>query len=311
MFSFIILISVLSGCTSVNKDSAGTKAQEYLTKHIFKNGITSEVTDVKKEGSFFTVSMKILKDGNEVDKVKVYITEDGKHLSLGPIFDINNPPPSAEEKQAEALKSIPKKDKPSVELFVMTGCPFGVQAETAFMPVIKHLGGSIDFTPRYVIYSNYQGGGPEYCVDKENKYCSMHGAEEAREGVRQICIWNNQQDKWWNYIDKFNKDCKIDAQINQCAEKVAKDVGIDYSKVKECESSSTNELLEKEVQRNKKFNVAGSPTIIINETLYEGNRSPNAILSAICNGFKNKPEVCNKKIEGGDQVTAAQGGCGT
>ncbi|MDX1920512.1 MAG: thioredoxin domain-containing protein [Candidatus Caenarcaniphilales bacterium] len=312
-FIFVMAASVISGgCgMTVSADDAGKRAQEYLTKHILKDGVKSEISQVKDENGFYTVALKVVKDGEQVDKVKVYVTKDGENLSLGPIFNMKTAPPTAEQAQEEKLKDIPKKDKPSIELFVMSGCPFGLQAEAGFLPVMKLLGDKVDFTPRYVIFSNYQGGGPEYCLDKENKFCSMHGVVEAQEDVRQICIWNEQKPKWWDYIEKFNKDCQIDSKTTECSKKVASAVGVDFAKVESCVKSKGNALLATEVERNKKFDVAGSPTIIINDTLYEGGRSPNNILTAICNGFNTKPAECNQKIAGGDEAQAAQGGCGT
>lgn len=225
---------------------------------------------------------------------------------------MNKPPATTEEgaQNATANQDIPKKDKPTVELFVMSGCPFGLQAEAAFAPVIKALGDKIDFTPRYVIYGNYQGGGPNFCIDKDNKYCSMHGAEEAREDVRQICIWKDYKDKWWDYIGKFNTKCAIDDKTAECSKSVAKELGIDSAKVEACLKDSGEKLLASEVELNNKYKVEGSPTIIINGAEYKGGRAPNEILASICSSFKNKPEECNKKIEGGDAAPAAQGGCG-
>ena len=41
-------------------------------------------------------------------------------------------------------QEITKTDKPNVELFVMSFCPYGVQAETAMKPVVDLLGDSAD-----------------------------------------------------------------------------------------------------------------------------------------------------------------------
>ena len=306
----IILGLFLCGCTAVNKDVAGKKAQEYLSKNILKQGIEANVLDVKEENGAYTVSIKIIQEGKEVDKVKVYVTKDGQNLALAPIFNMNKPPATAEQTQKAAAADIPKKEKPEVRLFVMTGCPFGLQAEAAFMPVMKALKDKVDFVPQYIIYSGYQGGGKEYCIDKDSKYCSMHGAEEAREGVRQICIFNEQKEKWWDYVAKFNEKCQINAETPECSKKVAKEVGVDFAKVEKCSSSQSSQLLDKELKAAEKFNASGSPTIVINGSNYEGSRAPNDILTAICSGFTNKPEECNVKLANGDAAPAAQGGCG-
>jgi hypothetical protein len=306
-----VIATSLTGCTSISKDAAGVKAQEYISKHVLKNGIKAKVSDVKDENGFYTVAMQISKDEKVVDKVKVYVTKDGKNLSLGPIFDMSKAPPTPAQAAKDAAEAVPKSDKPKVELFVMAGCPYGLQAEAAFAPVIKALGDKIDFTPHYVVYSDYQGGGPTFCIDKANKFCSMHGAEEAREDVRQICIWNDQRDKWWDYINKFNEKCQINEGTPGCSKEVAKSVGIDYGKVEACLKNDAEKLMAQEADLNKKYNVEGSPSIIINGASFNGNRAPNDILAGICASFKNQPEECSKKLAGGDTApAAAQGGCG-
>ena len=40
--------------------------------------------------------------------------------------------------------TVPKSDKPLVELFVMAYCPYGTQAEKGLIPVIELLGDKID-----------------------------------------------------------------------------------------------------------------------------------------------------------------------
>lgn len=313
-----VLIAVLSlsltACTSISKEAAGLKAEEYLSKYVLKSGIKAKVNEVTEENGFYTVALDISQDEKAVDKVKVYVTKDGRTLSLGPVFDLNKSPDESKKDKPEAgssqAQNIPKKDKPVVELFVMSGCPFGVQAEQAFSPVMKLLGDKVDFQPRYIIYAGYGGGGPNYCIDKQNKYCSMHGAEEARENVRQICIWKEQRAKWWTYIDKFNEKCSINDKTPACSKEVAKEVGIDYAKVEACLKNSAEKLLEEEVKISQQKKADGSPTVIINDTPYNGGRSSNDILAAICGGFKNKPKECNQKIAGGDNAPSAQGGCG-
>ena len=306
------LLFTLSACTAISKDAAGKKAQEYLSKHILKDGINAKLGEIKEDGAYlYAVSFQIEKDGKELEKVTLYVTKDGKRLTLGPVLDMSKGPG---EQQGAANKAkaqnIPKKDKPEVSLFVMSGCPFGVQAEQAFAPAIKALGDTVNFTPRYILYPGFNGGGPDMCLDKDNKYCSMHGVEEAREDVRQICIWKEQNEKWWDYINKFNEKCasNFGASTTECSKQVANESGVDFAKVETCVKTQTSALLEEELKVAKEANAQGSPTIIINGSQYEGGRSPNDILTAICAGFNKKPEACNVKLDG--NAPAAQGGCG-
>ena len=71
-------------------------------------------------------------------------------------------------KKQGALKQlgVNSDNKPQVDFFVMSYCPYGNQAEELIKPVYDQLKGKADFKPRYVIYQNYQGGSKEFCLDK-------------------------------------------------------------------------------------------------------------------------------------------------
>ena len=40
--------------------------------------------------------------------------------------------------------------KPTLELFVMSYCPFGVQAEEKIIPIVKEFGDKIDFKLQFI-----------------------------------------------------------------------------------------------------------------------------------------------------------------
>jgi len=75
-----------------------------------------------------------------------------------------------------------------VDFYVMSYCPYGDIAEEALEPVYRVLKDNVNFNPKYIFYNNYQGGGPAYCIDAESKYCSMHGVQEANQGIRELCV---------------------------------------------------------------------------------------------------------------------------
>ncbi|MDX1918608.1 MAG: thioredoxin domain-containing protein [Candidatus Caenarcaniphilales bacterium] len=309
------MIFSLSGCVTITKTMAGDKAQNYLNKYVLRNGITSKLGEIKLENGLYLVNVDIMQGESKVDSVKVYVTKDGQNLILGNVYNLTKPPEgfseAAEDKgaAAQATKTdIPKTSKPEVKLYIMSGCPYGVQAESAFMPVVKALGDSVSFEPHYILSDYGKDQAVQYCYDADGKYCSMHGAEEAREDLRQICIYEQGADKWWAYLEKFNQKCKIDAETPNCFKTVAGETGIDINKVEQCMNVQGKDLLEKEVKLGQSDKADGSPTILINGVKYEGGRSPNDILMAICSGFEKKPAACDIKIEGGDAVPSAGGG---
>ena len=72
-----------------------------------------------------------------------------------------------------------KSARPSVELFVMSFCPYGVQAENAMGPVVDLLGSKADIKIRFIATVN--GATPDTVR-------SLHGLSEAKEDLRQLCI---------------------------------------------------------------------------------------------------------------------------
>jgi hypothetical protein len=77
-----------------------------------------------------------------------------------------------------------KSDKPVVELFVMSYCPYGTQMEKGIIPVVETLGNKIDFKLKFVSYT-------------------MHGDKENQENLRQYCIDKDQFNKFTPYLQCF------------------------------------------------------------------------------------------------------------
>lgn len=314
----LLVSSMLLGCqSSITSNSAGQKAENYLNQHFLTEktgmkGLKAKYTKVEAKGDFYVVSLDINKEDKKQHQYNVYVTKAGNNILLNPdamyIYDISRSPKEAfeaeQKKQEEkSLRAIPKKDNAKIDLFVMSACPFGLQAEDTFSKVVKHFGTN-DIVDLHFISLPGKG---KNCF---KGYCAMHGKEEAVENTRQLCIWKNQQDKFWTYIEKYNKDC-AKSQSEACSKKTAEATGVDYSKVQACLDSSDN-LLKSESELIAKHNANASPTIIINGISYTGGRAPNDIVKAICAGFKKQPEACKTQIsdkDGGNKTAPATGGC--
>jgi len=103
---------------------------------------------------------------------------------------------------------VPKTDKPVVELFVMSYCPYGLQTEKAIIPVLELLGDKIDFKLRFVNYA-------------------MHGEKEVWENLRQYCIqFKTNPDKFIDYLKCFTESGN--------AEKCMEELNIDKNAVQSC-----------------------------------------------------------------------------
>lgn len=216
--------------------------------------------------------------------------------------------------EIEAKIGITKGDnRPQIDFYVMSYCPYGNIAEEAIEPLFRLLEGKADFNPHYVIYSNYQGGGPTYCLDDEDKYCSMHGVQELNQGLRELCVWKYMgESDYFDFVLEMNSACNYQ-NADVCWEAVADDLELDVAKIKDCEANEWETILADELELNNILGVRGSPTIFIEGANYNGARDPAAYGEVLCEGFDSKPSECAKlgTISFGDAgTTTPTGGCG-
>jgi len=283
----------------LSQKAAAAKAESYVNAELLsgQGGATAKVVD--SVGSLY--KLEITYQGRKIDS---YMTKDGK-LLFPQVFDMATAKAAAGAVQGAAdqqapVTEAPKSDKPAVELFVMSYCPYGTQIEKGIIPAVQALGNKIDFKLKFVSYT-------------------MHGDKENQENLRQYCINKDQSGKFMNYLTCFLK--ASDAAGCQ------KSSGIDDSKVKSCMDSAgknfdvtgTNFSVHK--ADNEKYGVQGSPTLVINGATIQSGRDSASLLKAICGAFKNAPSECSKQLSSADPApgfgegTAAAGsaaaGCAT
>jgi len=213
----------------------------------------------------------------------------------------------------DAIGVVKGDNKPQIDFFVMSYCPYGNQADEAVEPVYQLLKDKAIFNPRYVIYSNYAGGGPNYCIDND-KLCSMHGIQELNQDVREICV-NKYLGiaKWFEFALAMNKGC-TSQNADTCWEAVANTLKLDVAKIKTCQKDEAVALLTAEKTLGDKLKVSGSPTIFVEGDSYSGARTAEGFKTALCDKFDTKPSECSQTLAGAPTTAAAAatatGGCG-
>jgi len=292
------------GPNALSKEAVSKKIVEVIGKEV---GDASKVSveNIELEGSLYKVSLNVLGQSYES-----YATLDGSYLFPQKV-DLNPAKP----------KEISKTEKPNVKLFVMSYCPYGNQAEDVIIPVVDLLKDMADIELHYVIYSNYGQKYPTDCLDKENKYCSMHGVQELNQGVRELCVQKYQKEKLWSFVKEMNAGSTSQDSDSKW-EAIAKKLDIDVAKIKTCQKNEATTLLDQEIaltskdyqvqdptshQGNATEKISGSPTIIINDMYYDGARSTSDYQAAICGAFTTKPESCNKVLS--TEQVAPSGSC--
>jgi len=298
LFALLIISMFTSGFTSLFKSQmsgqqAGEKAINYVNNVLLQGQMNATLGEIKDVGDLYNVKLNL--GGQIFDS---YITKDARllfpqavELDVKPNASTTTP---QETTTATSCEDMTKADKPTVEVYYMAYCPYGVQAIKGMYPVAKLFGEKVDIQPHFVIYENYNGGGADYCLDG-GKLCSMHGIEELNEDIRQACIYKNQKDKFWDYTNCAMTDCSL-SNIKTCWETCADKNNVDKAKVKECAEKEGIALMTAEKALNAQKQVQGSPTIFVNGQPYEGGRAPDQFKTNICCGFNTKPAECGQAL---------------
>ena len=216
--------------------------------------------------------------------IPVYITKDGEYMAMG-VQEIKSSVSSNTTSSGSSSTStkVPKTDKPIVEAFVFSYCPYGLQFEKALSPVYTLLKNKADI--------NLVAIG------------AMHGPHEEAESLRQLCIQKNYgKDKLWAYLDKFMASTAIGTcnSDTTCAkpflEAIMKSLSIDVTKINTCISNDAQALYEADNARAASLGISGSPGFVINGVQVQVSRSPEAIKQAICDAFTTAPSECSRNL---------------
>jgi len=156
----------------------------------------------------------------------------------------------------------------SLDLFVMSQCPYGVQAEDLVMPVVEKFGSDMNFNLYFIAKKS------------GDSFSSLHGQVEVDEDIRQLSIIKNNPDKFFDYLKCFNENYQ-DAENS--FETCAAEVGLDIEAIKSfAKSDEAKELFAENIKKADELSVGGSPTFILNNVQYSGARTESAITRALC-----------------------------
>ncbi len=164
---------------------------------------------------------------------------------------------SFEEHLKRRIKQNPS--KPKVELWVMSYCPFGTQAESKILPVIEEYKNQVDFQLRFIASETDHPAGE---VDVSKIFRSLHGRKEVLENIRQLLIQKYYPEKLFSYLLCRAKN--IEEPWQRCAEKL----GINVSQI---QSLSGNQegitLLRENIIQKTPFRITSSPTLLLDERM--------------------------------------------
>jgi len=292
----IIVLFATTGCTlSLKKKETGLtmdqvkeKTLNYINDNLMQPGRKAEIKEIVEEGGMYKIKVAI-PDNQEIVS---YVSKDGKNFFPQVMsMDEKKDAPAAEggDAQAAAVAEVSKKtQRPKVEVFVMSHCPYGTQIEKGVIPVAEKLAGKIDFDIKFCDYA-------------------MHGEQEVYEQLNQFCINKTQPTKYLTYLKCFLEKGE--------GENCLKSTGIDVGKMKTCADATDKQFKVTELFKDKstyvsgqfsqfnifkddstKYGVQGSPTLVINGEKINAGRDSASLLKAVCSGFESQPEECKAEL---------------
>ncbi|MBU2497175.1 MAG: hypothetical protein KJ767_03905 [Nanoarchaeota archaeon] len=266
-------------------DTAGQNLVDFLNERI-GGGIS--LVNVAEEGPLYKVTL--LYQGQETF---AYTTKDGEYFIIGAEKIVSGTETETNAgTNTNVNKGIPKSDKPSVELFIWSYCPYGVQAQGPFVEVANLLGNTADFN--VVLYHD------------------GHGAYETQQNKIQACIQKLDKEKYWSYAERFvqeiypNCGASRDADCDKTESIKSMDsLGIDSTKIMSCVTSEGSTLLNEQIQQARELGVTGSPTLAINGMVVNVVRNADSFKQAICSAYNNPPGDCGTTLETTASTTTA------
>jgi glutaredoxin len=255
--AILIYGNFLGDSSVVSANVVGQKVIDFAKEQ----GVEANLVSVEKENGLYKVLLSI-----EDQEFPVYVTLNGENL-VPSLVPLETQP--AESQPTPTPAGVPKSDKPVVELFVMTHCPYGTQAEKGFIPFMEAMGDKVDTKIRFVHYFMHE---PEY-----------------NETPRQVCIREEQSEKFIPYLKEFLKEGNPKNAIISAK--------IDESAMNKCiESGKWEDYYAEDSAFSQAYGVSGSPTLVVNGVITQGGRSPASYLSVACSSFNEAPEECNQEL---------------
>jgi hypothetical protein len=290
VLAILLLASFLIGrCDSptaavVSADVVGENTVDFINNFMTNSNV--QLKNVTEESNMYVVNFEV-----EGQTYPSYVSMDGKLLFLQ-VIDMEKIIEDAENSENNPDNSppqpVPKSEKPDVEVFVMSHCPYGTQIEKGILPVAELLGDKIDFSVKFVYYA-------------------MHGKTELDEQLLQHCIQEEEPGKYLEYLGCFLEEGKTDECIAS--------IGLDKEKLDACIESTDNEfnvtgkfndqstwlngrfpLFDVDKELNQQYGVGGSPHLVINSQSAGAGRDSASLLNAICDSFIDAPEECATEL---------------
>ncbi|NQU97909.1 hypothetical protein HQ533_00435 [Candidatus Woesearchaeota archaeon] len=172
----------------------------------------------------------------------------------------------------------PSQERVVLDMYVMSQCPYGVQAEAEAIKAVEKFGDDIDLNIYFIVSPT-----------GEDSFQSLHGQPEVDENMRQACIQELYPELYQDYLLCFAPNYRnAESQYSVCANQL----GIDIGSVSTCFAERGVELLKTSAAKTSEVGARASPTIFLNGDAYSSGRSELDFVRAFCDIFDYEHEAC-------------------
>lgn len=269
---------------TITAQEAQDKAKKFIEENLVQPGTEVKVKGISEENNLYKIELDI--SGQELIS---YLSKDGEEFfpqSMN-ISETEKQKEAQTQAAADQNKAIPKNEKPKVEVFVMSYCPYGTQVQKGLLPVVNTLGDKADIEFKFVDYA-------------------MHGEDEINENLLQYCLENQNKEKYIEYLGCFLKEgdsqsCLASLSVNQseinsCIKTTDEKFQVTENFKNKDTWNGNYPTFNVQKEDNEKYGVQGSPTIVINGAVASSARDPQSLLGTICGAFENEPDECKEAL---------------
>jgi hypothetical protein len=171
-----------------------------------------------------------------------------------------------------------------MQVYLMSRCPFGVQAMSTLGPAVRELGPRVKLGLDYIV------------SERDGEFVALHGDREVEGNIQQLCAIHSfpRQDQWLTFVGCVNERWE---KIPMGWERCARQAGMDLKTLRTCiEGPRGKQLLRQSAERARLAEALGSPTIVVDGERYQGGRGKLDFMRLLCGAFKRDPPAACAKV---------------
>ncbi len=264
--------------TAASKAPAQKQAKKQSTEQINPWIISTGVLAILLIASVFTGGFDLNKNDDYTKTISLIDTMIDSSITSEAKASLETAKSSVENAITAEATAVPEKntgtsdnlEKPvTLDMYIMSQCPYGVQAEDGAIPAVKKLIDSVDYNIYFIANDNGDG-----------TFSSLHGQPEVDENMRQICIMEKYPEQFLDYLTCLNKNYRnAGTAWKSCAESNS----IDTTEIETCQTGDEGKsLFSESIAQAKSVGASGSPTIYLNGEIYQKGRDTLSFTRAIC-----------------------------